>query len=121
MQPSITKGLRAFFQLGDGASGGYRFFQQAHGVEDGRDHDFVADGRVDHHVVETAGGPVGPEVVFYKFNAVAIHGVDQFFGFFFVVPDPAQAPQLFRPGGVEEDVERVRETHAGNKESLGRR
>ncbi len=94
----FPKGLRAFFKLGEGASGGYGSFQQAHGVEDSRDDDFVAHRCVDHHVIEAAGGPVGAEIVLYKFDAVSVHVVDEFFGFFFVCGRRPQAPDFFRRG-----------------------
>ena len=87
MQPSITKALRALFELGDGSASGHRYFQEAHGVEDGGDDDFISNGSIDHHVIETAGGPVGAEVVFYKLDAVAINGIDEFFCFLLAVSD----------------------------------
>ena len=51
-----------------------------HGVKDRVDDRFVPYGCVDHDMVERARGPVGAEVVFHVGYALAIDGIDKFFG-----------------------------------------
>src|SRR6478736_3503697 len=82
-------------------------FQRLLAVENHGDDILVTHCGVDHHVIKTACGPVSAEVVFYKFDTIAVHGVDQFFGLLLTVSEQAQAAQLLRPRSVEKHMERV--------------
>ncbi len=82
-------------------------FDQVHGVEDGFDDGGVADGRIQHDVIEGAGRPVGIEVVLDEGDALAVHGVDGIFGVGFPHPLFPQAAEFLGTGRVEKDVEGV--------------
>src|SRR6266498_134147 len=56
-------------------------FQHSHLVQDCRNDMLVPYDGIEHDVVERAGGPVGAEIVFYKFDSVAINGFHQIFSF----------------------------------------
>src|SRR3989441_6593374 len=85
-----------------------RPLQRVHGVQDGRDDVLVADGGVDHHVIQAASGPVGAEIMFYEGDAIPVHRIQQLFRFFFALAYQPQAPKLLCPWGVEEDMESIR-------------
>ncbi len=55
-------------------------FLRSHGMENGRDDIFIPNRRVDHHVVQRPGRPVGAEIMLYEENSFAVHGVDKIFG-----------------------------------------
>src|SRR5437016_4599311 len=79
----------------------------AHGAEYGGDDILIAHGRVDHHVVERAGRPIGAEVVFDEFDALPVDIIHQFFRFFVALADLSQSANLFGAGSVEENMESI--------------
>src|SRR5438093_528224 len=56
-------------------------FQSMHSRQNRRDNVFIADRCVNHHVIQTAGRPVGVEVMFHKGDAILVDRVQHFFGF----------------------------------------
>src|SRR6185312_4716814 len=79
-----------------------------HGALDCCDDVLIPHGRIQHHVVEGARGPVSVEVMADKFHAVAVHGIEQFVGFAFAFSRCHGAPKFFRARSIEKNVECVR-------------
>lgn len=90
-----------------GGSGGLGGFDGGHQVEDEMNGEFVADGGVEHAVVDGAVGPFDVEVFGDVVGAIAIDRVDELHGFGFGLAAGEEAANFIFAGGVEEDPEGV--------------
>src|SRR5207244_12844926 len=79
-----------------------------HRIQNRRDNVFIADRCVNHHVIQTAGRPVGVEVMFHKDDAILVDRVHQFFGCALAPADFSQTSELLRARRIQKDVKRIR-------------
>jgi hypothetical protein len=94
-------------RVGGGSGGLGLAVEEGDAVKDLIDDGVVADGGVEHLVVEFAAGPIFREVRFDEGGAVAVDGIEAAVGFLAGEAGREEAAEFFLAGGVEEDAERV--------------
>src|SRR6516165_4553058 len=78
-----------------------------HRAQDRLGHEVDAGIRVQHHVVESAAGPFGVEVLADEESALVIDGIDHLLGFFRVHLEADEAANLLVSRSEDKDAEGV--------------
>jgi len=89
------------------SSSNWNLIESPHGVEHDRHHILVANGSIDHQVVQASRRPVGIEVVLDEQHALTVHRIHKVFG---IRPAPAlflYSPHLLSSRRIKEDVKHV--------------